>query len=326
MTDWPQLPTPTCHFVAQLQSPPMLMPLSDYELLVVEGPDAEKFLQGQCTCDFARTAKGDWISGAHCNPKGRMNSSFYAARLGDQAFGLRVHRSISDSARAAFHKYIVFSKAEIRVQPALMVGLLLAPEATALPATDVSLPEPGQCAPAGEGNLLLRHEDNRVELWITADVPTWFSDLTSACTSGSTGCWQQLDTAAGRTEVRAESAEQLIPQEINLQLTDGVSFTKGCYTGQEIVARMHYRAKLKKHLYRASVEAPGLESAFNTDITDDQGQSYGKLISAVATGDNQWELLVLVQDAAQEKLDLGIGPSSQPKLQWLPLPYAIPNE
>ncbi|TVZ38492.1 hypothetical protein P886_2862 [Alteromonadaceae bacterium 2753L.S.0a.02] len=296
----------------------IIAPLSDYRLVLISGPEAEKFLQGQCTCDFRRLAQGDWLRGAHCNAKGRMHSSFIAAKLGDETIALRMHASVVDSAMTAMKKYIVFSKAEASVAEALLIGVA-AGEAPDLP----NLPEPGKCTSDG-GTHVLRLNDYSSELWIM--------DETSAAIIGhlpgtwaSSSCWHEWMIRQGIAEVTQASYEQLLPQELNYQLIDGVSFDKGCYTGQEIVARMHYLGKLKKHLYLAETQLnDGANCEFGTEV-EVQGKAVGKVIDAHIQEDGSSTMLVLANDSALEET-VTIRHPSQPILRWQPLPYAIHNE
>ncbi|WP_339075125.1 folate-binding protein [Teredinibacter turnerae] len=319
-SELPQLPAPEIDLLPDTIQQPVLIHLSDYRLIVITGPDGEKFLQGQTTCDFRRFEKHQWLRGAHCNAKGRMHSTFVAAKIGDQQIGLRVHASIAESALKALQKYIVFSKAEARVHTALLVGVLGDAAETTLP---FSLPDVGHCDTSA-GFPVLRLEAAAAELWLLNDTHAGIPDQLPGVWAHPE-CWQQYLLDKGIADVTAESVEELLPQELNYQLVDAVSFDKGCYTGQEIVARMHYRGKLKKHLYLAETDLSADNTlGFGMDVVGEKG-SVGKVITATRLGQNRWRLLALVQDdATQNSAHLAL--AGQPILTWKPLPYAIPNE
>lgn len=306
-----------------------LTPLDDYALLVVSGDDAMTFLQGQCTCDFTRLQSGAWLLGAHCTPKGRMLSSFRAIRFDNGDIALRVHASIAESATKALGKYIVFSKATIQNQPLYAIGLTIS--ANRLPSLQphLSLPEEGQVTQIGNHCALLRLSSERYELWshdlesFNKLLPLFDTDFLITPREQ----WTLCEIVEGIAEVRAESVEHLLPQDLNFQLIDGISFSKGCYTGQEIVARMHYKASLKKHLYRAVSMETGVPTPnYGTNILDArQLQRLGTIISSASQHDGRIQLLALVNDEAVTQDYVLLDSVSKPKLQWLPLPYAIPT-
>lgn len=309
--------------------PSTLTPLNDYALLVVSGEDATKFLQGQCTCDFNQLQSGSWLLGAHCNPKGRMLSSFRAIRFDNGDIALRVHASIAELATQALSKYIVFSKATIHCQQLYAIGLVIPTDQQPSLPLDLPLPAEGSVTLIGNRCALLRLSPERYELW--SQTSESLNDLLSLFEANAAITpreqWTLSEIAEGITEVRAESTEQLLPQDLNFQLINGISFSKGCYTGQEIIARMHYKASLKKHLYRAVSIETGLPiPAYGTNILDAKNQRrVGIVVSSAPQRDRRIQLLALVNDDATKQDYVLLDTDSKPKLQWLPLPYAIPT-
>ncbi|SMF35737.1 hypothetical protein SAMN02745866_02269 [Alteromonadaceae bacterium Bs31] len=337
MSDWPSLienlaVNPCYQAIAdteQGEGQAWSTPLSEHQLLVIQGADAVKFLQGQCTCDFSRLEKNEWLLGAHCNAKGRMHSSFTAAALGTQTIGLKVHRSIADTALAALKKYIVFSKADITLSTAPIVGVYLEKNSTHIPGTDLLLPEVGSFSLHGDQPAVLRLDENRCELWFYEEQqfkPLWQS-LINTTSLTSPAFWHWLNIKAGRAEVCGDMVEKLIPQELNYQLIDGISFSKGCYTGQEIIARMHYKAALKKHLYRCGIlfSPEQFTPKFESLIKDGKGKKVGIVIDYEAKSAEHGECLALINDDVSGDEDLIFEQESQAKLSWLALPYAIPK-
>lgn len=301
------------------------LPLHRYALLEIEGPDAEKFLQGQCTCDFKKLGNDQRLLGAHCDPKGRMQSNFVAAKAGENKIALRVHYSIVESAMAALKKYIVFSKAEIKISDYAIVGLHG-------PGTQKVIEKLcGKTLQAkefffNENFTVIAHSEECFELWITpAFLPNFFTASDAVDLNlQSDEPWQQMSISRGEAELTSELAGELLPQEINLQLVDGISFDKGCYTGQEIVARLHYKGKLKKRMVRGRSSMPLYPYPGSAlTATDDAIKAKGTLINAVKVAPDAVEFLAICDDALVEADNIIFDDKSPAKTQWLPLPYAI---
>lgn len=252
-----------------------LIPLSDYRIVTVSGPDAFTFLQGQCTCDFNALAQGQWVRGAHCNPKGRMISSFVAAQIAPEVIGLRVHHSIAQQAHSALSKYLVFSKAKCVLSHYLAIGF------EQKSAQALGLAFKPNTATATSLGLLLAY-DNTGELWI--DEQGAASLLSTTYTQLASGpledpmLWQQLMVEQGIAEVTAQTTEQYLPQAFNYDAIGAVSFKKGCYTGQEIIARLHYKGQSKQRLHKLLSPVP---AELGQPIVNSANKVVGQVINAV---------------------------------------------
>jgi folate-binding protein YgfZ len=161
-------------------------------------------------------------------------------------------------------------------------------------------------------------------------VPAAAAAETFAALSGSglapagTAAWQWLDIQAGWPLVTASTQEEFVPQMANFELLGGVSFKKGCYPGQEIVARTQYLGKLKKRMYRASVTANGLPAAGTDLYSPDLGeQSCGKVVTATPSPEGGYELLAVMQMSSHEGNDVHLGSPGGPQLAFRSLPYAV---
>jgi folate-binding protein YgfZ len=295
------------------------VPLTQHRLLQVTGPDAVKFLQGQLTCDLRRLEQQDHLLGAHCNAKGRMISSFTLADLGwDGAIGLRLRHDLADTALAALRKYIVFSKA--RVEPAPLIGMALIGNLSNLPYDE--LPPPGKTQMHADA-LLLRHNPSVLEIWAPeTSAPTIWQAQLDGCTPATPYHWDRFQVDSGIAEVRAAISEEFVPQMLNYHLIDGVSFKKGCYTGQEIIARMQYKGQLKKHTYAVACNRP-LDLKPGDTLSGEEDTSSATVV-ACAAGNRDWRGLVVTMAATREKEAFLTDKKTGEKLTWLPLPYAIP--
>jgi tRNA-modifying protein YgfZ len=153
---------------------------------------------------------------------------------------------------------------------------------------------------------------------VSARIENWLSEAINA---GKLAVGEHFDEELirrGIAEVRGESVEEFIPQMFNYEHIDAISFKKGCYTGQEVVARMQYLGKLKKHLYRGKIAGVHLSvgaELMSTEFSEPQG------VVVMSCGD---EFLAVANDhvVANHTLSSPLNPGS--KIQWLPLPYAIP--
>lgn len=298
--------------------------LSQYRLLVIDGPDTGKFLQGQTTCDFNEIDGSRARYGALCNLKGRMLASFRAAKLDDGRYALRMRHGLEASVREVLAKYMVFSKAKFTDQGNdwIVLGAGGAAASDALRAHFGALPETADAALAVDGGWLLGCGEQRYECWLQAEpaLALWRA-VVGALDPQPSNLWTLANIRDGLGEVCEQTREVFMPQELNLQLTGGVNFKKGCYTGQEVVARLQYRGKLKHHMYRLRFEgqAPAPVTPLQAGGSD---RRVGQIVCAVATGARGGETLALVNDEALEQLPLAAG-SDCALIEVLPLPYAI---
>ena len=301
-----------------------LIPLSDHALLSVHGNDAAKFLQGQATCDIRRLNQNQILLGGHCNNKGRMISSFtVAAKHPETELFLRVRSNIETSASQALHKYIVFSKAKIISAPWLALACIgdLSPLESVGP-----LPSAGEFADFA-GGLCLRQSENWAELWLPIEeVPKIYHQLAPQSVLLSSHTFDAHLIQQGIAEICAATQEAYVPQMLNYHLIGGVSFNKGCYIGQEIVARMEYRGSLKKHTYLASIASDAPLSIGTSVVAEDApGKQLGDIV-ALADGPQGSSALITTNEENRLKNGLHIAENSNAKVQWLELPYAIPKE
>lgn len=299
-----------------------LVPMLEHRLITVEGPDAVKFLQGQLTCDLRRLEQSQILLGAHCNPKGRMISSFTVAATGPERVTLRLRSSIAAQAKAALQKYIVFSKAKIKDEPALALALVGSKDGLLAPQ---DVPTPGFSTIDQTGKAVLSHSAQLVEIWLTEDqAEQHWAQLAQSATPSGTAWFDLHQIRAGIAEIHAVTQEEFIPQMFNYQSVEAISFKKGCYTGQEIVARMQYRGQLKKHTYRAAVagqrEVPvGAKVVSSTD----PNAAVGTVVASACTSEAN-EMLVVTTAEIATSADAEVALETPLKLEWLALPYAIP--
>ncbi|MFT5603236.1 MAG: folate-binding protein YgfZ [Paracoccaceae bacterium] len=272
-------------------------PLSHYGFLRVKGADAHTFLQGQTSADFRQVSTSEAQRGAYCTPKGRMLTSFLAAGSADNDVLLRMRGNLVESSKAVLAKYAVFSKAELSDASTEFIGLGIAGEqAAALVSQQFgSSPATYNAVVSSELGLAIQIDSlgQRYELWLHADqaFACWQHLLTQAKATGSLS-WDELAINDGIADVCAATVGDLIPQMLNYDATGTVNFKKGCYTGQEVVARLHYRGTAKRRLYRGTVQSGHVVEGDEV-FADDKAQASG-LIANTANGK---ALIVLARDA-----------------------------
>lgn len=318
---FPQAP----HSFAALENSTTITPLTAYGLLAVQGPDSAKFLQGQLTCDVQMAGDRASIPGAYCSQKGRMLSSFQLLQREESHYWLRMRADLLENTARTLGKFIVFSKAKLAVRDDMVGFGLHGSEAAALLRSLFGAAPAGQNGTlvAAETLLLQRDaEGRRFECWLPASAAAELWQRCAAqCTAAGTDYWRWLTIRTGFGEVSAATAELFIPQMLNYHLNGAVSFKKGCYTGQEIIARTHYRGQVKRHVQFAQCELaqppePGSE------VLAANGHAIGNVLDSASIDDRRCELLAVVADS-----DPAAGPvvvaGSAVALTLLPLPYAI---
>jgi len=245
--------------------------LDHFGFLSITGRDAQKFLQGYVTCDLEKLEQ-EAMRGAICNIKGRMVSNFLVCRIEDGLL-LRLSRDLLDPTLEFLKKYIVFSKAEMQNKSDQyncygIWGNKLAEQSGDLPTDLMAITH----TPAG---VAIKIADERFELWAT--------DQHEA--EADTKEWQRAEIDSGVIWVDSATSEEYIPQMLNLHNIEAISFDKGCYLGQEIVARMQYRGELKKRLHVAQL---GVDSdarqddealAIGAKILNGDGKNVGNIVA-----------------------------------------------
>ena len=297
---------------------PLCTALSSYRIIEVSGVDSEKFLQGQLSSDMRKLAEVGHIPGAHCNIKGHMISLFRLFYLDAQKIWLRVHNSIAQSAFDNLKKYSIFSKVTLRFADELSGVAVDATNSRKL-CVGFEIKPDHKPLYVKEDGVVAVYDDALYEVW--AEDSILATCLEAGKLKGTPEShWDLANIERGLVDLRAETQEHFIPQMTNLQAVEGVSFNKGCYTGQEIVTRLQHRGILKKAMYRFSAAAienvePGSE------LVNSEGVAVGEVVLAAST-ESETQLLAVVQQAqidAGETLKLASGT----ELRFNGLPYEL---
>lgn len=275
----------------------VLVPLVHLAILEVAGADAERFLQGQTSAQLS-LAQGDFAAPtAFCTAKGRMLANAQLLRIDEERYWLLLDRDLLDPLRAHLAKFAVFYKAEIQPRDDLALIGLIGHEAPALVATRLDMTPPTTWQQVNRGKrVVLRHPGRcpRLVLCLTqADaIQTWDTLARNAAPVGN-AVWQLHDIQAGLTWLNTAHQDSYLPQMINWEALGGISFKKGCYTGQEVVARAHFRGQVKKRLARGQLDG-GTLPEIGTAVLDAEGKSQGEVVAAAIDGYGQAEVLAVL--------------------------------
>ncbi|KQQ97445.1 folate-binding protein YgfZ [Massilia sp. Leaf139] len=306
-------------------------PVTDLGLIAVSGEDAARFLHGQLTNDVEHLGLNEARLAGFCTPKGRLQATFLMWRDPETVW-LQLPRAIQAPLQKRLSMFVLRAKAKLRDASeedavGAVIGIGGAAGEAALRAQGLDLPAAPYATLASERGTVLRLADAFGAprfLWIgaTAAGETLLPALANTLALGGNAAWHLAAIHAGVPQVTLATQEQFVPQMINLELLGGVNFKKGCYPGQEIVARSQYLGKLKRRTALASVENAAARAGDEVFSTADPDQPCGMVVNAAPNGLGGADLLVEMKLAALEE-DVHLGSSSGAPLRFLPMPYAL---
>ena len=273
-------------------------PLPQLSCIRIEGKDAESFLQGQVTCDINALSVHSVTHGAHCSAKGRMVANFDAIRVDEGLLLLVCSSSVTNKLMDSLKRYSIFSKVGISLDTTFQIYGII----DSTPETELSIPglpenfgrptEPNQILVCDQD--IVYSYDNTQFLWLTnQDRPKSNNQFDSL--------WSAKTCLNGRTWITEKTTGLFLPQSINLQVDaiSGISFTKGCYTGQEVIARLHYKGRLKRRMHLFSCDKTPQEDSGNLQISDDQGNQIGELVDFANWEGTTYALAILSDSEAE---------------------------
>ena len=300
--------------------------LSPCSVLRIAGPDAATFLQGQLTDDVAALSPGEAEYGAWCSPKGRMLANFLVRRSGDSIFELLLPQSLSDAIAKRLRMFVLRSRVTVddASDESIRLGVGGPNAGQAIGSALGEPPAVGAAASLGEA-LVTALPGPRYVVAVAPDgAASCWDRLAAACRPAGFAAWQWLTIRAGVPIVTAITSDQFVPQAANWDVLGGVSFQKGCYAGQEIVARTQYLGRLKERLALLHLDAapPAAgERLFSVAFGE---QPCGTIVNAAAAPDGGSDMLAVLQLAAAESGDVHLGAPGGPSLRLSTLPYDTP--
>ncbi|WP_296240701.1 tRNA-modifying protein YgfZ [uncultured Enterobacter sp.] len=312
---------------ASARLPLTLMTLDDWALATLTGADAEKYLQGQVTADVAQMTEHQHLLAAHCDPKGKMWSNLRLFRRQD-GFALIERRSLRDAQLTELKKYAVFSKVTIAPDDEhVLLGVAGFQARAALKNLFSELPDAEkQVVSEGETSILwFEHPAERFLL--VTDVATAervTEALRGEAQLNNSQQWLALNIEAGLPVIDAVNSAQFIPQATNIQALGGISFKKGCYTGQEMVARAKFRGANKRALWTLAGRASRVPEA-GEDLELKMGENWrrtGTVLAAVQLDDGRLLVQVVMNNDMEADSVFRVRDDAN-TLSIEPLPYSL---
>ncbi|POA98041.1 folate-binding protein [Chromobacterium sinusclupearum] len=309
--------------VAALERETVLAPLDNFVLLRVEGEDAEAFLQGQLSNDIRQIQPGEAQYSTYSTAKGRMLASFLIWRHGN-AYYLMVSADIAPAIAKRLTMFVLRSKVKITMDEEWFVLGMSGPQAAHILQphfAEAANLEKMRVAEQGDGALLrLPHDGYLLALRRGGGLETDISKLENVV-AVSPAVWALHDIRAGIAWVTGETQEQFVPQMANMELIGAVNFKKGCYPGQEIVARSQYLGKMKRRMFLAAFDQPLTVGCklYSPDLPE---QSIGMLAAVCQVEASRYLGLAVVQS---QTWDAGVfaDEAHAIALRKLDLPYSI---
>lgn len=318
------------------QTHTILVDLANFGLIRFSGEDASNFLQGQLTCDLRKIDLQTAQYGSYCTPKGRMLANFILwSNVVNNEYFMQLSANLCEviSKRLAMYKLRakvqlnIISDTTVRIGIAGNKAKILIEELfqiTELPQSSLFSLE---VIHTEKGSILCRATD-RYEIITTPDqaIVIW-PYLASQAIPVKREYWDWLEIKAGIPVILPETQEQFIPQMVNLDVIGGVSFQKGCYPGQEIIARTQYLGKLKRRMYLVHIDTPlpvrAGDPLFSNELSE---QSCGMIVNASSLPGGGCDALAVIQTTSVETGKIFWKNLQGPTLQIQLLPYPLPQK
>ncbi|MGE5171494.1 MAG: YgfZ/GcvT domain-containing protein [Rudaea sp.] len=304
-----------------------------FGVLRVTGADAMTFLHGQLSSDVKALGAGDGQYWSYNSPKGRMlaNGVLWRApaeRPGDGIVVL-LAADLAETIRRRLAMFVLRAKVAIEdvTAQSTLIGIAGEGSDAAASAAFGVAPRPSCAVAIGEHGTVFALRDGRLVAFAPADdAPVLKAALARHTSAVDEATWRFHGIAAGVANITAVTSDLFVPQQANWDLVGGVNFQKGCYPGQEIVARMQYLGRLKERLFafhcHALDVAPGARIYAQTFGAD---QACGTVVNAAPDQAGRCALLAVVQIEAVESGELHVGAPDGAVLTQRPLPYAVPT-
>jgi len=305
--------------------------VTDLGLIAAAGDDAATFLHSQLTNDVEHLGPAEARLAGYCTPKGRLQATFLTWRDADTVY-LQLPRAIQAPLQKRLSMFVLRAKAKLRdatdePERVAVLGLGGARAEAALGAHVDALPGAPYARTEGSFGTVIRLADAFGAprfLWLTsaASAGAALPALRAALAFGAGAAWQLAGIHAGVPQVSQPTQEQFVPQMVNFELVGGVNFKKGCYPGQEIVARSQYLGKLKRRMALATLDNAAARAGDEVFAAADPDQPCGMIVNAAPNGAGGADVLVEIKLAALEG-EVRHGVAGGTPLRFAPLPYSL---
>jgi tRNA-modifying protein YgfZ len=294
--------------------------LTHLGVLRLQGADALTFLQGQLSSDVTQLNGPRALLAGYHNPQGRVIAVLRLVQLAPGDVLALLPRELIESVRQRLSKFVLRAKVKLTDESAhwQVAGLISAGRA------------PGTALPAENGTAA--HIESSLVWRLPGEPPRWLrltpidqTPILADATPAEPQLWQRLTIAAGEPQVYAATSEEFVAQMLNLDVLGGIAFDKGCYTGQEVIARAHYRGRVKRRVQRFLTLAPAVLQPADSGVFQD-GRAF-KVVDGVRLEDGRCEFLAvaaLPSDAATGE-SARADSATPAAVESLPLPYPLPE-
>ncbi|HEU0186306.1 MAG TPA: folate-binding protein [Gallionellaceae bacterium] len=303
----------------------VLCDLGQFGTLKAAGEEAQGFLQNLLSSDIKLLSPTQAQFSSFNSPKGRMMASFVLWQSAGDYF-LQVHGSLAAAMQKRLSMFVLRSKVKVTDASAEVVSLGLAGRGAAelIKAQFGSVPEADWAVLQNEHASVIRLGAARYQINTSAQhAPALWAALAQGARPAGSACWEWLNVQAGLPVITPPTQEQFVLQMANLDALGGVSFKKGCYPGQEVVARTQHIGKIKRRMFLAHVDvaARAGDEVFSAEMA---GQPSGMVINAAAAPDGGYDMLVVMQISSRETQSVHLQSLEGAKLNFLELPYTLP--
>jgi hypothetical protein len=267
----------------------------------------------------------------YCSPKGRLLATMLVWKT-PEAIMLQLPHEILPAIQKRLQMFVMRAKAKSAdvSEQHVILGVAGTPAATALSKWFDVMPSAPYSTVTSNAGTLIRVADafNAPRyIWITTPdfaIASWPA-LIQVLTPADASTWRLTDIHAGIPQVALATQEKLVPQMINFEVVGGVNFKKGCYPGQEIVARSQYLGKLKRRMMLATIATQDATAGMDVFSSEDPEQPCGMIVNVERSSPNQMDCLVEIKTASAESGSIHLGGAQGPTLNFQALPYALPD-
>jgi folate-binding protein YgfZ len=293
--------------------------LSYLAIIEISGADAESFLNAQFTSNIKNLSEHQLQFSAWCNPKGQVKTTFYIYRHADN-FYILLPEGLKISFLKQLGMYILRADVQLTDLSDSLTRLGLCLEKSDVGQSDIlnQLPDNLAVLPLAATETELSSRQSRYIIVTDIEQAKSIQDtLTEQLTDTDSYLWKGLDIQAGIPWLTQETSEKFLPQMLNLDLMGALDYQKGCYPGQEIIARLHYRGQLKRRLCLATCTTDTYPES-GDPVLSHENNTVGTVINAQASEDIYYLLAVIDNDSIENKLSLREPDGSELNLQTLP--------
>jgi folate-binding protein YgfZ len=312
----------------------VLADLSQFGALRVAGEDAPSFLQNLLSNDIREVSNTRSQLSSFNNAKGRILATLLIWREGDD-YLVQLPRALCEPIRKKLSMYVLRAKVKITDSSDETISLGLSGASV----REILLMQFGDLPQSPFGSIsaaqasVIKIGDTRWQINTSAPhAAALWTTLSQHAQPVGSPCWDWLNIRSGIPVILPPTQEQFVAQMVNLELIGGVNFNKGCYPGQEIVARMQYLGKLKRRMYLAHLDYQGHPDGSDAPKPGDElfsaeleGQASGMIVNSAPAPGGGFDVLASVQNSSRETQKIRWKSLQGAELHFLPLPYPLPN-